>query len=105
LEQDRQLPIEFITDRYDIETKEFLLCLPGITTQNVYCIMNEFKSIVDLVQQSIEELTEKIGSNHHAQLLYSALHSPVTLGIDMQTSKQSNKETKRFAHVRRKRKN
>ncbi|XP_046913244.2 DNA repair endonuclease XPF mei-9 [Dermatophagoides farinae] len=103
LEQDQQLPMECITDRFDIETKEFLLCLPGITTQNVYCIMNEFKSIINLVEQSIEMLTEKMGSGHHAKLLYNALHSPITLGVDTQQSKQP-KETKRFAYVR-KRKN
>ncbi|XP_027196921.2 DNA repair endonuclease XPF mei-9 [Dermatophagoides pteronyssinus] len=102
LEQNQELSSDYINDRYDIETKEFLLCLPGITTQNVYCIMNEFKSINDIVQQSIEELTEKLGSSHHSQLLYNALHSPITLGVDTQNKMRSNKETtKRFAYVRK----
>uniref|UniRef100_A0A834RCI2 DNA repair endonuclease XPF n=1 Tax=Sarcoptes scabiei TaxID=52283 RepID=A0A834RCI2_SARSC len=74
---DRQLAVEFVTDRFDFEIKDFLLCLPGINTENVYTVMNSFVSIVDLVNQSIEELTEKMGSSQHAELLYKTLHDTV----------------------------
>ena len=99
-----QLPVEYITDRYDIELKEFLLHLPGVTTQNVYAIMNNCTTVIDLIEKSVEELTELLSSTHHAELLHRALHGNVVAEQDQdQHSNRLNlKKAKPFSYVRRK---
>ena len=71
----KQLPAEFSNERYDFEAKEFLLCLPGITPNNVYSIMNQVDCIADLVDLSVERLTEIMSKSQQAQTLYKSLHT------------------------------
>lgn len=96
----QELPVEFITDRYDIEAKEFLLSLPGVTTANVYSIMNGVKSIADLVDISIEHLTEIMSSSHHADLLFRSLHGKYISESDREA--EQGKAKKKFTCVRKK---
>ena len=72
---EEQLPIEHISDRYDIETKEFLLCLPGVNFQNVYSLMNKSKCILDLLKKSLKDLKDIMQSEKNAEALHGALHS------------------------------
>lgn len=99
----KELPREFITDRYDIEAKEFLLALPGVTSANVYSIMNQVPSIAALVDVAIEELTEIMGSSMHAEMLHRALHGQMNskeAQLEQETAKANAK--KRFAFARKK---
>ncbi|CAG2164983.1 unnamed protein product [Oppiella nova] len=99
----QQLPAEYVTDKYDIETKEFLLCLPGVSITNVYSIMNSVKCIAHLVELSVEELTEIMGNSLAAEQLYRSLHHKVVdrTNDDMNRLKDE-KKWKRFASKRAK---
>lgn len=99
-----ELPIEYITDRYDIEAKEFLFCLPGVTSANIYSIMNQVKSLAALVDLSIEELTEIMESSVHATMLHRALHSKLVMPSESEMEKEKAKANakKRFAYARKK---
>ena len=98
----QQLPAEFVTDKYDIETKEFLLCLPGVNANNVYAIMNSVKCIADLIELSVEELTEILGNSMSGEQLYECLHSKLIDRTSEDLIKLRNKEKKwkRFANKR-----
>jgi DNA excision repair protein ERCC-4 len=91
-----QLPSEFVTDKYDIAAKEFLLCLPGIDINNCYAIMNKVKCIADLIDICVEELTEIMGSSKNAESLYNCLHSKLVDQSSDETNKTDRKR-KRFA--------
>lgn len=100
----QELPIEYITDRYDIEAKEFLFSLPGVTSSNIYSIMNQVKSIRDLVELSIEELTEIMGSSMQANMLHRALHTKLVMAseADLEKEKAKANSKRRFAYARKK---
>ena len=98
----QQLPAEFVTDKYDIETKEFLLCLPGINANNVYSVMNSVKCIADLIDLSVEELTEIVGNSLSGEQLYECLHSKVIDRTNQDLVKIKERKRKRFANKRSK---
>lgn len=100
-----QLPVEYVTDRYDIEVKDFLLCLPGVTTLNVYTIMNHCRSLIELAELPLDKLAKLLDSEHHAQLLHRSLHAKAITEQDLE-QQQSNraKRSKLFTCVRRKKK-
>ena len=93
----KQLPAEFSNERYDFEAKEFLLCLPGVTPNNVYSIMNQIDCIAELVDLSVERLTEIMSNSQQAQTLYKALHTSMS-SIAKEQAKNSagDKNKKRF---------
>lgn len=101
-DQHDQLPMEYATDRYDIEAKEFLLALPGVTTTNVYSLMNKCSSIAQLVKCTKDQLTEYMNNAKFADQLYDALHGNVNLNklVDEKVKVES-KVTKKFAYARR----
>lgn len=96
----KELPREYVTDRYDIEAKDFLLSLPGVTTGNVYSIMNRVESMLALVDLKIEELTEIMGSSQHAEQLYHALHCKL-VDDDPEEHQTKANEKKRFVIKRK----
>ena len=98
----QQLPAEVVTDKYDIEAKEFLLCLPGINMSNVYAIMNRCKSVAHLLDFGAEELTEILGNSVAAEQLYECLHSKLVDQSNEDLAKL-NKEKKRFKRFANKR--
>ncbi len=51
-----------------------LLKMPGVTSKNVFSIMNAVEDLSELVSLSEERLAEILGSVHHARLLYHFLH-------------------------------
>lgn len=98
---DPQLPNEYLTDRYDIEVKEFLLRLNGINSLNVYTIMNTMP-IRHLRDKSLKELEKLLKNSHDARLLYNQLHSPYQ-SSNLDTDKQSVPiKNQRFNYVRNK---
>ena len=75
---EEQLPVEQNVDKYDLEAKEFLLCLPGVNFHNVYRLMSKCLCILDLVKKSQEELSEILESEMNSKVLYESLHSSLT---------------------------
>lgn len=75
---EEQLPVEQNVDKYDLEAKEFLLCLPGVNFHNVYRLMSKCLCILDLVNKSQEELSEILESEMNSKVLYESLHSSLT---------------------------
>ncbi|RWS28829.1 DNA repair endonuclease XPF-like protein, partial [Leptotrombidium deliense] len=71
---EKQLPAAYSTDKYDIATKDFLLCLPGVNLYNVYTIMNKVTCIADLCNASKDELTSILSNAQNAEILYDCLH-------------------------------
>ena len=69
-----QLPIEQYSDRFDLETKEFLLCLPGVSLFNVYKVMRACVNVRDLMTKSCEELSVIMESERNGKALYDSLH-------------------------------
>ena len=55
-----------------------LLKMPGITSKNVYAIMDQVTDLAELVTLSQERLAEILGSNPHARLLHNFLHRKQT---------------------------
>ena len=98
----QQLPAEFVTDQYDIEAKEFLLCLPGVNANNVYSVINSVKCIADLIGLSVEELTEILGNFMSAEQPYECLHSKLIDRTNEDFVKLKEKKRKRFANKRTK---
>ncbi|CAG2101612.1 unnamed protein product [Medioppia subpectinata] len=95
----QQLPTEYVIDKYDIETKEFLLCLPGVNIINVYSIMNSVKCIAHLIELSVEELTEIMGNSMAAEQLFKSLHNKVVDRTNEDINRlKEEKKAKRFAH-------
>lgn len=72
---EEQLPVEQNVDKYDLETKEFLLCLPGVNFHNVYRLMSKCLCILDVMKKSQQELSEILESEINSKVLYESLHS------------------------------
>lgn len=48
--------------------------LPGITTRNVFGILNRVNSLLELMSLKVEDLEELLGSKENAKDVYQALH-------------------------------
>ena len=68
---------EFNTDRFNPVISDFVKKLPGVTSTNLYSILNRINSLSELLSCSQAELEEIIGSASHAEALYEGLHKPV----------------------------
>jgi DNA excision repair protein ERCC-4 len=69
------LPAEQYTDKFDLEAKEFLLCLPGVNLFNVHRLMRSFVNMKDLMKKSEQELAEVMESERNAKVLFESLHN------------------------------
>jgi DNA excision repair protein ERCC-4 len=65
---------EFNTEKYNPTIMDFLSKLPGVTTKNVFALMNRLEDMSDLLDQSLEDLTEILGHAANAKELYEGLH-------------------------------
>jgi DNA excision repair protein ERCC-4 len=65
---------EFNTDKYHPTIMDFLSKLPGVTTKNIFALMNRLENMSDLLEQSLEDLTEILGHSGNAKELYDCLH-------------------------------
>ncbi|XP_042856458.1 DNA repair endonuclease XPF-like [Penaeus japonicus] len=62
------------SDKFNPQIKDFISKLPGITTKNIYSILNKVSDLSELLSLSKEELTEILSNSRNAQALYSSLH-------------------------------
>ena len=68
---------EYNTDKFNPAIKDFVAKLPGITTKNIYGILNRVNSLSELLELEIEDLEEILGSKQNAKDLYSSLHEKI----------------------------
>ncbi|XP_013404181.1 DNA repair endonuclease XPF-like [Lingula anatina] len=64
-----------IPEKYNMGPQNFLLKLPGISTKNVYAVMNAVHDLSELVSLSEERIAEILENKAHAKTLWDFLHS------------------------------
>ena len=75
----------------------YRLHVSGVTTKNIFALMNRLEDMNDLLERSEEELTEILGHSANAKELYESLHGNL-LPLDQQAANQKakSKGTSRF---------
>lgn len=66
--------LDHIVDKMNTNIYDFLLKLPGITTRNIPRVMTRVKNMKELVRLSLEELSELLGSEGNAKMLWEIIH-------------------------------
>ena len=76
---------------------DFLTKLPGVTTKNVFALMNRVEDMEDLLNRSLEDLTDILGHSINAKELIDSLHGNLR-PLDEQAANQKTKSkgTSRF---------
>ena len=82
---------EFNTEKYNPTIMDFLSKLPGITTKNIFALMNRLENMQDLLDQSLEDLTEILGHSSNAKDLYNCLHESLCPQDEQQSSNNKAK--------------
>ena len=67
---------DYNRDRYNPVIHDFIKKLPGVTSRNVYAILNKVNSMGELLALSAEDLTDIVGKGN-ATMLYDSLHTIV----------------------------
>merc|ERR1712179_491381 len=67
---------DYNTDRINPVIFDFVKKLPGVTTKNVYSLLNRVNSFSELLSCSQIDLEQILGSASNAESLYQALHTP-----------------------------
>lgn len=96
-----QLPTDQLSDQFDIEARDFLLSLPGVTVHNVYRLMKKYLNVVDLMSASLQQLTEVMMSENKAKSLYDALHSNIATACVNSEVVARNKLAEKFKGKRK----
>ena len=65
---------DFNVEKYNPGVYDFVMKLPGVTSKNVFGILNRAENLADLLNFSQDELSEMLGSVQNSELLFSALH-------------------------------
>ncbi|XP_037794294.1 LOW QUALITY PROTEIN: DNA repair endonuclease XPF-like [Penaeus monodon] len=65
---------EVDSDKFNPQIKDFISKLPGITTKNIYSVLNKVSDLSELLSLSKEKLKKILGNSRNAQALYSGLH-------------------------------
>ncbi|XP_078415233.1 DNA repair endonuclease XPF isoform X1 [Cetorhinus maximus] len=63
------------SDRYSPGAQDFLLKMPGVNAKNCRALMNQVRSIAELVTISQERLAEILGNANNAKQLWEFIHS------------------------------
>uniref|UniRef100_A0A0K2T0T9 DNA repair endonuclease XPF n=2 Tax=Lepeophtheirus salmonis TaxID=72036 RepID=A0A0K2T0T9_LEPSM len=88
---------EFQSEKYNPAIFDFVSKLPGVTTRNVYSILNSVSNLGDLFDLTEEGISELLESKIHGKLLYEALHCKMEAAEPIET-KKSNPSSSRFKH-------
>jgi len=70
---------EYNVDRYNPQIKELVARLPGVTSRNIYSLLNRAECLGDLADCPQASLEEMLGSQAGGAALYAALHQQVAL--------------------------
>lgn len=66
--------------------------LPGVTTQNIFNLLNKGKSLTHMLTMSLQELKVIAGNSSDGEMLYNALHKKLKLSNEQShIQHQSNK--------------
>ena len=106
------ISIEFIddynNDKFNPQLYDFLGKLPGMTTRNIYGVLNKVNTLSELMTLSQEDLEELLGSSQSASDLYESLHvklsppeQPEKMGGAKQKFGGKNKKGGRFKSMRK----
>lgn len=90
-----ELPVEELSDSFDIEAKDFLLSLPGVNYHNVFALMTKFMNIMEILKASKDELSKVLDSKISAESLYSCLHNDLAnycVNTELKVEKQKEKQ-------------
>jgi len=87
---------EYNVDRYNVLVQDFVSKLPGVTSKNIFAIMNKVKNLIDLVELSEESLQEILGSSQSGSELYRALHTPLEIPDEEPKTAKAKTNVKRF---------
>ncbi|XP_076647013.1 DNA repair endonuclease XPF mei-9 isoform X1 [Halictus rubicundus] len=82
VEENRQID----TEKFNSYIHDFIAKLPGVTTKNLYSILEKGQSLDHLNKLTKEEITEMIGNKNEAQMLYNALHEKCSAVEEKSTS-------------------
>ena len=86
---------DYNSEKFNPAIKDFVLKLPGITTRNVYGILNRVNSLPELMSLKVEDLEELLGSKENAKDVYQALHEKLLPSdVDSKNSVIFNKKSK-----------
>ncbi|KAK7047730.1 DNA repair endonuclease XPF [Halocaridina rubra] len=86
---------DIVSDRYNPQVKDFVSKLPGITTKNIYSLLNKVNDLPALLALTKEDLTEILGNSKNAQVLYAGLHHCMKPPEKPQDTKKGGKFTKK----------
>ena len=75
---------DYNVDRYNASVRDFVSKLPGITSKNIFSVLNRIENLADLMNFSREELADIVGSKENGDALYDGVHehaeAPEALG-------------------------
>ncbi|XP_071550106.1 DNA repair endonuclease XPF [Panulirus ornatus] len=83
------------SDKYNPQIKDLVSKLPGVTTKNIYTLMNKVSSLPELLSLSKEALTDILGNSRNAEALHSGLHRYMKPPEQIQDSRKGSKMTKK----------
>nr|XP_045584995.1 DNA repair endonuclease XPF-like isoform X2 [Procambarus clarkii]XP_045585004.1 DNA repair endonuclease XPF-like isoform X2 [Procambarus clarkii] len=83
------------SDKFNPQIKDFVSKLPGVTTKNIYTLLNKVSSLVELLSLSKEALSDILGNSRHAEALHAGLHQSMKPPEQAQESKRGGKFTKK----------
>ena len=63
--------------------REFLKRVPGVTSHNIQKIIEKVKNLVELVNLSIQEITEIIGQESQARLIYQFFNTKISVNREL----------------------
>ena len=66
---------DYNRDRYNPVIADFVKKLPGVTSRNVYAILNAVNSMGELLAMSVDDLAALVGAGN-GSMLHEALHKP-----------------------------
>jgi len=66
---------DYNNDRFNPVICDFVKKLPGVTSKNMYALLNRLNSLSDLLTCSQADLAEILGNSADAEQLYQSLHT------------------------------
>ena len=66
---------DYNRDRYNPVIADFVKKLPGVTSRNVYAILNAVNSLGELLAMSVDDLAALVGAGN-GSMLHETLHKP-----------------------------
>ena len=83
---------QYNTERYNPQVREFLSRMPGVTSKNIFGLLNQADSLLELLTLTEERLAEILGSKQNAAELHQALHG----AVELPDKQKQKKPFKRF---------